>query len=84
MEPLHHIGSQIYAIEHALSIIITWSHCHQALLPASDVTLVCLAVVQGQWGSTNLTTGMSLQTLGGAVLQVSTVMITVKSRSVQS
>jgi len=48
------------------------------------VTLVCLAVVQGQWGSANLTNGMSLQTLGGAVVQVSTVTITVKLRSVQS
>lgn len=76
---------QIYTIGHALSNsdTIARSHCHQALLPARDVILVCLAVVQGQWASTNLTNGMSLQTLGGAVLQVSTVTVTAKLQCVQ-
>ena len=52
------------------------------LLPARDAFSLS-AVVQGQWASTNLTNGMSLQTLGGAVLQVSTLMITVQLWSVQ-
>lgn len=43
----------------------------QALFNSTSLPqLVLNNIVQGQWASTNLTNGMSLQTLGGAVLQI--------------